>query len=489
MRPRRTFGSQLATGFGLCVILTLLMGSASVTALSVVVSSKDEVITSSARALTGAEQLNTLMERRISDYRYFLLDGSQESLNVVNADRARFLDQVGRLTRMLSDPAALRLLDTVSSAEAAHAAALNPMLGRRKTLTTLQETAQLNVTATRPARLALEKAIKDLTAGVRAQLERDRKASSRTASAAIAVACVVGGSAVAAATAIAVRLNRRLRREVGTAVNHIQGSSAQLQAAAAQQASGGRAQSTAMNEITTTINGALLTSREIADHVERLARTAEDTATAAHSGGETIEQTRRSLSVIRTQVDQIVHHMAALGEKSQQIGGVVELVAELAQQTNILAINAAIEATGAGEWGHRFAVVADEIRKLADRTAASANEIHTLVDDVRDAVGTTVTATEIGATAVDSGTRQFDDANDSFQRIAQLVMTTNDATREIELSTQQQSTAMEQVNLAASDTARITQQTGSSAAQTRQTAEHLTTLSRELLELIGTAEH
>jgi methyl-accepting chemotaxis protein len=130
--------------------------------------------------------------------------------------------------------------------------------------------------------------------------------------------------------------------------------------------------------------------------------------------------------------------------------------------------------------------VAEEIRKLADRTAGSAKEIRTLIEDVRAAVNTTVMSTEIGAKAVDAGARQFDDATDSFRRIAQLVATTNDATREIELSTKQQTSAVEQVNGAAANTARVTRETGASAVQTKQTAAHLSTLSSDLLELVGT---
>ncbi len=240
-----------------------------------------------------------------------------------------------------------------------------------------------------------------------------------------------------------------------------------------------------MNEITTTISELLITSRQIAESAQRVSRIAEETAEAARSGDATIEQTRESITAIRAQVDQIVQHMLALGERSQQIGGVADLVTELAEQTNILAINATIEASGAGEWGRRFAVVAEEIRKLADRTAGSAKEIRALIDDVRGAVNTTVMATEIGVKAVDAGSRTFDEATDSFGRIAQLVATTNDATREIELSTKQQTTAVEQVNLAASDTARVTRETEASATQTRQTASHLASLSANLLNLVG----
>jgi methyl-accepting chemotaxis protein len=485
MMAGRSFGSKLAGGFALTVALAVLMGCMSVFALSVVVSGKDDVITAARVNLYGAERLNTLAEARISDYRAYMVGGTQEALDLTNADRANFLDLVGRLRGSLTDPREISLLNAVSAAETEHAAVLGPVLERRRTLTDLNKLKGLGGSGVKPARLKLQKAIVTLTNQVRADVEQDRRASSRRAVQAIVIVIVLGLLAIASAVLIAVRLSRGLRREVGSAVGHIQSSSAELEAAAAQQAAGGRDQASAMSEITTTISELLITSRQIADSAQRVSKIAEDTADAAQSGDATIDQTRASIAAIRTQVDLIVQHMLALGEKSQQIGGVVDLVSELAEQTNILAINATIEASGAGEWGRRFAVVAEEIRKLADRTAGSAKEIRALIDDVRGAVNTTVMATEIGAKSVDAGARQFDDATSSFRRIAQLVATTNDATREIELSTKQQSTAVEQVNLAASDTARVTRETEVSAVQTRQTASHLSTLSSELLDLVG----
>jgi methyl-accepting chemotaxis protein len=316
-----------------------------------------------------------------------------------------------------------------------------------------------------------------------------RRESSDRATWAIIFIVGIGTVLIGSAAGVTWRLNRDLRREVGAAVGHIQSSSSELEAAAAQQATGGRDQASAMSEITTTISELLITSRQIADSAQRVSKIAEDTAEAARTGDATIDQTRASINAIRAQVDQIVQHMLSLGEKSQQIGTVVDLVSELAEQTNILAINATIEASGAGEWGRRFAVVAEEIRKLADRTAGSAKEIRALIEDVRGAVNTTVMATEIGAKAVDAGSRQFDDATNSFRRIVQLVATTSDATREIELSTKQQTTAVEQVNSAASDTARASRETEASAVQTKQTAAHLSTLSGDLLDLVGTRGH
>ncbi|BCJ40217.1 hypothetical protein GCM10010168_30750 [Actinoplanes ianthinogenes] len=483
-----TFGRKIGVGVGITSALTLLSVVLAAVGLLFVVTAKDRVIAAATHELTGAENLNRLMEKRLADYRGYMLYATPEYADATAADRTDFRSQLEEL-RTGTSAAVRGLVDRAGAAEEKHADWVSQVMAERARTKDPLVAARLNSAQAVPLRKEVQTVLAELITKVRADVEADRRHSSRQASIAIAVIVVLGVLTTGSAVMVAWRLSRDLRREVGAAVGHIQSSSAQLEAAAAQQVNGGRDQASAMSEITTTINELLITSRQIADSAQRVSKIAEETETAARDGDATIDQTRASIVAIRTQVDQIVQHMLALGEKSQQIGGVVDLVSELAEQTNILAINATIEASGAGEWGRRFAVVAEEIRKLADRTAASAKEIRALIEDVRGAVNTTVMATEIGAKAVDAGARQFDDATNSFREIVQLVATTNDATREIELSTKQQTTAVEQVNVAASDTARVSRETEASAVQTKQTAAHLSTLSGDLLELVGTRGH
>ena len=275
-----------------------------------------------------------------------------------------------------------------------------------------------------------------------------------------------------------------LSRQIGSAVQHVQSSSAELQSAANQQATGSREQATSMSEISTTISELMATSRQIAESAQRVAQIAADTASAARSGDQTVERSQESALSIKRQVDLIVGHMLDLGKKSQQIGSILEIINELAEQTNILAINATIEAAGAGDAGKRFSVVADEIRKLADRVGGSTKEIRGLIDEIRAAVNTTVMATETGSKAADAGAKQFSEVAASFKQIARLVSTTTEAAREIELSTKQQSTAVEQVNVAISNVAQATKENEVSSGQTLQTASQLASLSRELTQLI-----
>ena len=317
-----------------------------------------------------------------------------------------------------------------------------------------------------------------------ALLEVRTRAASESAALARDVSVWGGVATVLITLGIAWILARSLTQRIGSAVLQVQTSSTELQTAANQQVSGAREQSTAMTEISTTMTELLATSRQISDSATRVAQLTGQTGAAARAGEAVVAQGNEATVLVRRQVDLIVGHMLELGKKSHHAGAVVDIVLELAEQTNILAINAAIEAAGAGEAGARFGVVADEIRKLADRVTGSTKSIRGVLDDVRGAVSVTVMATETGSKAIDENGRQVEAMARAFREIAQLVATAADAAREIELSTKQQSTAVEQVYVAISDVAQATREAEASSTQTLQTSSQLAALSTGLTRLV-----
>jgi methyl-accepting chemotaxis protein len=481
-----TFGRRLGLGYAVTALLMLVTGIVSVVTLLTVVADKDDVIEVNGKGLVAGQQLRVAVEAKSSAGRGYLLTSNEQYAGRITAAREQFAAAAARVREVLVTAEQRGLLDRVLIAEQSHQDSLESVIEQaRRPGADLATVGAAFESTLEPQRAAVDREVGALTALLSRDARIKQDSASSRANFAIGVVVALGLLSLVLGVVSGLALSRALSRHVAGTVGHIRSSSAQLEAAAGQQATGAREQATAMNEVTTTIEELLITSRQIAEGAQRVAKIAEETANAAASGDSTIEEARASIAAIRRQVDLIVQHMLELGQRSQQIGGVVDLVSELAEQTNILAINATIEASGAGEWGRRFAVVADEIRKLADRTAGSAKEIRTLIDDVRGAVNTTVMATETGAKAVDAGTRQFDAVTASFQQIADLVATTTESAREIELSTKQQTTAVEQVNVAVTDTARVTQESENSAVQTRQTAAHLTGLSSALLRLVS----
>jgi methyl-accepting chemotaxis protein len=477
-----SFGRKIGVGFAVVVALTVLAGMITILALREVVSSKDRVLDVNARGLVNAQQIDNSAEKRVSAMRGFLITGEQSYIDEMLAQRTETIKLLDQLTA--SRPELRASLDAVRAADEDFRRVTDQLMKAAQGGASRPEVERLFVTEVRPMRRRLGATIDALTAAEELGLETAKLASTVATEAAIAKAISITVGALLAGLLAAAVLTRTLGKQIGHAVSQVQSSSSELQAAANQQAAGIKEQATAINEITTTISELLTTSRQIAESAQRVAQMALETGGSARLGDQTVGRASESFASIQRQVELIVLHMLELGRKSQQIGTVLEIVADLAEQTNILAINATIEASGAGEAGRRFAVVADEIRKLADRVAGSTKEIRTLIDDVRSAVNTTVMATETGSKTVEAGSRQFGDVAVSLRQISGLVGNTSEAAREIELSTKQQSTAVEQVNVAIANVAQASKEAETAAKQTLQTAAQLATLSRDLLKVV-----
>lgn len=484
MTRRLTFGRRMTAGFAVILALTVVVDVIAVIALNRVVAGKDHVINVNSRLLLDAETLRAAIGEKSAAARGYLLTGDSKYLDEMATARGAFKSALDAANHGISSTEERRLTQAIAQDETAHQQAIDSVVTLRKSGAPLPAVGHAFADQVDPKRTALVASITSFVKREDQLLAKGQHDADNTASNAITLIVVMAAVAAAIAAAFAFLLNRALRRQIGTAVGEVKSSSAELEATANQQATGAKEQATAMSEITTTISELLATSRQIAESAQRVAQVAEQTAGAGRSGEDTIRKAQESITDIRRQVDVIVDHMLELGEKSQQIGAVLDIVTELAEQTNILAINSTIEAAGAGEAGKRFAVVADEIRKLADRVADSTKEIRGLIDVVRAAVNTTVMATEIGSKAVDAGSEQFGDVTNAFGEIAGLVATTTDAAREIELSTKQQTTAVEQVNIAISNVAQSTREAEASSSQTYQTASQLSSLSLDLARLV-----
>ena len=479
-----TVGKRLVLGFGLAALTLVVIALVSYRNAKLLIEN-DAWVAHSHQVRTELADLLSEMKDAETGQRGFIITGQDSYLEPYQSALTaipRTFDDVRKLTA--DNPEQQRRL-----------AALSPLIDAK--LAELKQTIDLRRTqgfdaAAKVVVTNLGKTTMDQARTIVSAIDQEegdllkRRSEEARASADITMMVILWGGLLGtlAVAAIGWFICRSLSDQIGSAVGQVRSSSAELQAVANQQASGAKEQASAMTEISTTISELLTTSRQIAESAQRVAQNAEQTANAARTGHGTVDMTHESISGIRRQVDQIVSHMLELGKKSQEVGAVLDIVSELAEQTNILAINATIEAAGAGEAGKRFAVVADEIRKLADRVGGSTKEVRTLIDDVRSAVNTTVMATETGSKAVDVGSRQFGDVASAFKQISGLVATTTDAAREIELSTKQQSSAVEQVNVAIASVTQASVETETSAGQTLQTVSQMASLSKDLLRII-----
>jgi len=479
-----TFGKKIAAGFTLAFVLMAVIGVLAYRSINTL-SNTSQLVAHTHLVLDRiADVLNVLQDAEIGG-RGYIITGDESFLQPYQNAQTKIVTAVNDLRALIAD----------NPAQQKRIAQAEPIIVAKMSLTKRQiemRKAREIESVTKLVQTGEGQKLMDDLRRIFGEMEQEERILLKQRAAEVEAAVnssIVSNSlgtllCLLIVSAAGMIITRSLTSQIGTAVQHMQSSSSELQVASNQQSMGSREQSTAMKEITTTMNELLVTSRQIAESAQRVAHIAEQTAIGARSGEQTVTKANDSIVGIKRQVDLIVTHMLDLGKKSQQIGGILEIINELAEQTNILAINATIEAAGAGENGKRFAVVADEIRKLADRVGGSTKEIRGLIDDIRAAVNTTVMTTEGGTKAVEAGAQQFSEVAIAFRQIVSLVSTTTEATREIELSTKQQSTAVSQVNIAVANVAQAARETEVSSIQRLQTATELSKLSRDLMRLI-----
>jgi methyl-accepting chemotaxis protein len=479
-----TFGRKIAAGFALSLVLLVIIGSVAYVSISKLTKTS-QWVTHTHEVLEHVAGVLSALKDAETGQRGYVITGDEAFLEPYHTGSSGVLGVVTGLRKLTEDnPRQQKRLDTVEQLVTSKLAELKQTVDLRRSGNLDEAVKIVRAGAGKRFMDELRRLLDEMDNEERDLLHQ--RAEEVDAAASSAKSVIIFGTLFCLVCIIVAGtlITRSLTRQIGSSVGQIQSSSTELQAAANQQATATKEQATAMSEISTTISELLATSRQIAESSQRVAHIAGQTATAARSGDATVAAAHDSISTIRRQVDLIVNHMLELGKKSQQIGAVLDIVAELAEQTNILAINATIEAAGANEAGKRFAVVADEIRKLADRVAGSTKEIRGLIEDVRSSVNTTIMTTEGGSKSVDAGTQQFSQVAAAFGEIAGLVSTTTEAAREIELSTKQQSTAVEQVNVAITSAAQATRETEASSGQTLQTAVELAALSHALLRIV-----
>lgn len=212
--------------------------------------------------------------------------------------------------------------------------------------------------------------------------------------------------------------------QVACAANSVKNSSSEIAASSEQL-------SVATQEQSERVTDALVSVQSLADSTERIVETtasctasAQNAMEAASKGQEAVQRTIGGIETIRETTSAASQSVSSLGELGEQIGAILEVINDIADQTNLLALNAAIEAARAGEHGRGFAVVADEVRKLAERTTGATGEISQTIETIQTQTNTTVQHMESGTHAVDHGSES---ATDAGERLNHIVDTTEAA--------------------------------------------------------------
>jgi methyl-accepting chemotaxis protein len=272
-------------------------------------------------------------------------------------------------------------------------------------------------------------------------------------------------------------------QQYGTALSQ---ASVELRAGAAQQATAASEQSSVVAETTATIEELAATAAQIAQTSESVARAASDTLQLTELGRAAVASSVQAMDLVGERVEVISERAVSLGDTGREIGRVIDVIDDLAERTNMLALNAAIEAARAGEHGQGFAVVAAEVRRLAERARASTTQIQSLVTRITTESGATVLVAEEGQREVDRARVVAHEAARALDRIAGMVDETTTATREISIATQQQRSASDQVVLAMGQVSDVSRQYAVGSRQAAASAQDLAMLAESMRGTIDT---
>ena len=230
---------------------------------------------------------------------------------------------------------------------------------------------------------------------------------------------------------------------------------------------------TAINQIASSMDNVSKNSAESADVAERSVQ-------IASHGAEVVRETISGMDSIRDQIQETSKRIKRLGESSQEIGSIVELINDIAEQTNILALNAAIQAASAGEAGRGFAVVADEVQRLAERSASATKRIETLVQTIQSDTNEAVNSMEQTTAEVVAGARKAEDAGSALGDIERVSHDLSALIQNISAAARQQSIAATDISQSMNAIQEITSQTSQGASQTAESIGYLAQLASDL---------
>ncbi len=277
----------------------------------------------------------------------------------------------------------------------------------------------------------------------------------------------------------------RLVQQVREGIKVLGTGTGEILAATNQVASSSTETAASVGQTTVTVEEVKQTAQVASQKATHVLESAQKLGQVSQTGMKSVEETIEGMRRIREQMESIGESIVRLSEQSQAIGEIVATVNDLSDQSNLLAVNAAIEAAKAGEQGKGFGVVAQEIKSLAEQSKQATAQVRTILGDIQKATGTAVLATEQGAKAVEAGVQQSAQAGESIRLLADSVAEAAQAATQIAASSQQQLVGMDQVALAMENIKQTSQQNVAGTRQAETAAQSLHELGQKLSAMIG----
>jgi len=273
--------------------------------------------------------------------------------------------------------------------------------------------------------------------------------------------------------------------QISDVTNHLAASSEELSASSTQIARGAEDQSDKTSQVATASEEMSATVIDVAKSASGTAEAVTNANDAAVKGGGIVSQTIESMNEISSTTQESSRTIAALGERSQEIGKIIKVIEDIAEQTNLLSLNAAIEAARAGEQGRGFAVVADEVSKLAERTSRATKEIGVMIKAMQDDTESALASMDNEVKVVAAGVELANNAGDALNTIVTEFENINGMIQQIAAAAEQQSTAAGQISGDIETVAVVTRETAIGAGEIDKASNEIAGLAASLQKTVS----
>lgn len=273
--------------------------------------------------------------------------------------------------------------------------------------------------------------------------------------------------------------------EVRDAANEVASAAEELSTVASETSRGVEQQRSDTEQVASAMNEMSTTVQEVARNATQTAEAAREAQQGSHSGRGTVQENADAVASVNAALEEATGAIEKLDDQTKDIGEVIDVITNVAGQTNLLALNAAIEAARAGEAGRGFAVVADEVRTLAQKTQSSTDRIESIVDEVRNGTETAVNTIKESRERARVAEQKATEATQALDTIDAGVQVITDLTGQIATATEEQSSASEEINRNVSSMSDVASSNAASVNQVASSGQQLTQLAASLQELAG----
>lgn len=273
---------------------------------------------------------------------------------------------------------------------------------------------------------------------------------------------------------------RDIALQTRSACDALTAAAAAILSSAQEQAAGTKQQAAAVQEITTTVEEISLSGKQVAERSRQVAGTAEAVATSGTAGLHAVRDASAGMEAIREQTETVAENIITLSERTQAVGEIIATVNEIAEQSNLVALNAAIEAADAREQGRRFSVVAGEIKNLADQAKEATAQVRGILEQTQKGINTSVMLTEEALKRVELGREKSTMSEHVIRQMADNIQESVHAFQQIVGATNQQQIGLEQVTQALHEIRQASQQTAQTTAQLEKASLDLSQLGQKL---------